>query len=163
MDARNPTAASEGEGPAERKRSAPIQESVGDPAKRIRKTNSVNHGLWGWERVLRRVIIKSTGTELTSHEVNLAIRNMEYIHSSGEACKDLVAKVLDYLVAEGLAEEMHGSPTGVKRRGPPVRICRWKTWEEIQSHPAIEVLLSRLGLREGDFHRLPSSAQAAGA
>ena len=99
------------------------------------------------------------GTELTSRDVNAAIRNMEYIANSGEPCKEAVSKVLDDLVAEGLAEE---TPV-VRRRGPSVRTCRWKTWEEIQSRPASEVLLSRLGLVEGDFLPLPPSAQAAGA
>ena len=99
------------------------------------------------------------GTELTSRGVTVAIRNMEYITTSGAPCKKTVSKVLDDLVAEGLAEDT----PGVRRRGPSVRTCRWKTWEEIQSLPASEVLLSRLRLAEGDFRRLPPSAQAAGA
>ena len=136
-----------------------IDEGVADSAKRIGKTKSVNEGLWGWDRVLRRVIKKCMGTELTSRRVNVAIRNMESIANSGEPCKEAVSKVLDDLVAEGLAEDT----PGVWRRGPSVRTCRWKTWEEIQSRPASEVLLSRLRLVEGDFRRLPPSAQAAGA
>ena len=94
------------------------------------------------------------GTELTSSGVNAAIRNMDYITTSGEPCKKTVSKVLDDLVAEGLAEDT----PGVRRRGPSVRTCRWKTWEEIQSRPASEVLLSRLRLVEGDFLGLPPSA-----
>ena len=107
---------------------------------------------------MRRVIKMCMGTELTPRRVNVAIRNMEYIITSGGLCKKTVSKVLDDLVAEGLAEDT----PGVRRRGPSVRTCRWKTWEEIQSRPASEVLLSRLGLVEGDFLRLPPSAQAAG-
>ena len=97
------------------------------------------------------------GTELTSRRVDVAIRNMECIANSGEPCKEAVSKVLDDLVAEGLAEDT----PGVRRRGPSVRTCRWKTWEEIQSRAASEVLLSRLGPMECDFLRLPPLAQAA--
>ena len=142
-----------------RKRPVPIDEIEHDPAKRICKPNSVNGGLWGWDRVLRRVIKKCMGTELTSSGVNAAIRNMDYITTSGEPCRETVSKVLNYLVAEGLAEET----PGVKRRGPFVRTCRWRTWEEIQLLPATEHLLSRLRLVEGDFRCLPPSAPAAGA
>ena len=142
-----------------RKRPVPIDEIEHDPAKRICKTNSVNGGLWGWDRVLRRVIKKCMGTELTSSGVNAAIRNMDYITTSEEPCKETVSKVLDDLVAEGLAEDT----PGVRRRGPFVRTCRWRTWEEIQLLPATEHLLSRLRLVEGDFSRLPPAAQAAGA
>ena len=81
------------------------------------------------------------------------------ITTSVEACNETVSKVLDDLVAQGLAEDT----AGVRRRGPFERTCRWKTWEEIKSLPASEVLLSRLRLVEGDFLRLPPSAQAAGA
>ena len=142
-----------------RKRPVPIDETEHDPAKRICKTKSVNGGLWGWDRVLRRVIKKCRGTELTSSGVNAAIRNMDYNTTSEEPCREIVSKVLNDLVAAGLAEDT----PGVRRRGPFVRTCRWKTWEEIQSLPASEVLLSRLRLVEGDFRRLPPSAQAAGA
>ena len=81
------------------------------------------------------------------------------ITTSVEACNETVSKVLHDLVAEGLAEDT----AGVRRRGPFERTCRWKTWEEIHSLPASEVLLSRLQLAEDDFRRLPLSAQAAGA
>ena len=142
-----------------RKRLVPIDEKKHDPAKRICKTNSVNGGMWGWDRVLRRVVKKCMGTELTSSGVNAAIRNMDYITTSGEPCRETVSKVLNYLVAEGLAEDT----PGVKRRGPFVRTCRWRTWEEVQLLPATEHLLSRLRLVEGDFRCLPPSAPAAGA
>ena len=84
---------------------------------------------------------------------------MDYITTSEEPCREIVSKVLNDLVAAGLAEDT----PGVKRRGPFVRTCRWRTWEEIQALPASEDLLSRLRLVEGDFSRLPPAAQAAGA
>ena len=137
----------------------PIAEIKHEPAKRISKTTSLNGGLWGWDRVLRRVIKKCRGTELTSSGVNAAIRNMDYNTTSEEPCREIVSKVLNDLVAAGLAEDT----PGVKRRGPFVRTCRWRTWEEIQALPASEGLLARLRLVEGDFNRLPPAAQAAGA
>ena len=142
-----------------RKRPVPIAEIKHEPAKRISKTTSLNGGLWGWDRVLRRVIKKCWGTELTSSAVNAAIRNMDYNTTSEEPCREIVSKVLNDLVAAGLAEDT----PGVKRRGPFVRTCRWRTWEEIQALPASEGLLARLRLVEGDFNRLPPAAQAAGA
>ena len=108
---------------------------------------------------MRRVIKKCWGTELTSSAVNAAIRNMDYNTTSEEPCREIVSKVLNDLVAAGLAEDT----PGVKRRGPFVRTCRWRTWEEIQALPASEGLLARLRLVEGDFNRLPPAAQAAGA
>ena len=114
MDMQSPASASDGEGLAarpvsapagrvstSRKQPAPIDESLDDSGKRNGQRKSVNEGLWGWDRVLRRVVRKRMGTELTSRAVNVAIRNMERNTTRADPCKKIVGQVLDALIADG--------------------------------------------------------------
>ena len=103
--------------------------------------------LMGIERVLSHVVQKCKGDDLTSHGVNLAIRNLKYTIESPRNCREIVDDVLNRLIDGGLAE----AAAQVRSRGRRVRVCRWKSWTDIRRDPASDAFRLSLGLGEDDF------------
>ena len=93
--------------------------------------------LQGFDKVLHAVLHKCQGLEVTSSNLNKAIKDMVYVRRGVRKCSDVVQDVGHRLISGGVAKEVPGDP---------VRLLRWTPWEEFKRHPGFEAFLSQLGI-----------------
>ena len=98
--------------------------------------------LQGFDKVLHAVLHKCQGLEVTSSNLNKAIKDMVYVRCGVRNCSDVVQDVCCRLIAGGVAKEVSGDP---------VRLLRWTLWEEFERHPGFEAFLSQLGVYDVSF------------
>ena len=101
-------------------------------------------GLKGEDKVVRRVIHKCWGQELSSKSVHQKVRNLRYTIDSGKCARDIARSVLGRIVNAGLAEVVQAQSG---RRGHKVTVCRWYSREEMRKNGSGNAYLSSLGLK----------------
>ena len=98
--------------------------------------------LQGFDKVLHAVLHKCQGLELTSSNLNKAMKDMVYVRRGFRKCSDVVQDVCRRLIAGGVAKEVPGDP---------VRPLQWTPWEEFKRHPGFDAFLSQLGIYDVSY------------
>jgi hypothetical protein len=85
----------------------------------------------------------------SSHDVNLAVKNLKDVRNGSDSTHACVQKVLDALTGGGLVRET--TDEAKKRPGRKVRQFKRCSWQEVAANAASNALRARLHLARDDF------------